>query len=319
MRTRTALIVGAGIGGLASGLALRRAGWRIQVFERAATPRELGFALGLAPNALAALRELGLDGVMQSEGASTTAGEIQQPGGRVLNRFEVAFGGPAVVALRPALHGALLAAVGDEALVLGREAVDRRRADWRRWHRLGDQEAPAAQRSTAPAERPLRNSGRRVRRRTPPGGPLGRVLPRRWRRGRDGSREPGRGLLLFDRDPIDDWGRGPVTLLEDAAHPMLPHAGQGAAQALEDAVALGLVLTPEGDIPAALRRYERVRSARSRSFVLLSRRISRVTTTHSPVVRWVRDTAIRLIPDRLVVAGATFAARSRDPHRLLRS
>ena len=50
---RTALIVGAGIGGLAAGIALRRAGWRARVFERAAAPRELGFALNLAPNAVA--------------------------------------------------------------------------------------------------------------------------------------------------------------------------------------------------------------------------------------------------------------------------
>src|SRR5262249_13101092 len=44
---------------------------------------------------------------------------------------------------------------------------------------------------------------------------------------------------LSDRDPMRVWGKGCVTLLGDAAHPMLPHAGQGAAQALEDAVTLG--------------------------------------------------------------------------------
>lgn len=49
--TRDALIVGAGIGGFAMGLALRRAGWRVRIFERTATPREPGFALSLAPNA----------------------------------------------------------------------------------------------------------------------------------------------------------------------------------------------------------------------------------------------------------------------------
>ena len=47
---------------------------------------------------------------------------------------------------------------------------------------------------------------------------------------------------LLAREPLDRWGAGPVTLLGDAAHPMLPHTGQGAAQALEDAVALGRVL-----------------------------------------------------------------------------
>lgn len=41
---------------------------------------------------------------------------------------------------------------------------------------------------------------------------------------------------LFDRDPLPFWGRGVVTLLRDAAHPLLPHTGQGAAQAIVDAV-----------------------------------------------------------------------------------
>jgi 2-polyprenyl-6-methoxyphenol hydroxylase-like FAD-dependent oxidoreductase len=44
---------------------------------------------------------------------------------------------------------------------------------------------------------------------------------------------------LFTRAPLASWGRGRMTLLGDAAHPVLPHTGQGAAQALEDAVALG--------------------------------------------------------------------------------
>ena len=65
MSVRTALIVGAGIGGLAAGVALQRAGWWAG-FERSWNSRELGFALMLAPNALAALRELGLaEAVMQ--------------------------------------------------------------------------------------------------------------------------------------------------------------------------------------------------------------------------------------------------------------
>ena len=55
-----ALIIGAGIGGLAAGVALRQAGWHVQIHERASEPRELGFAGGLAPTAIAALGELGV-------------------------------------------------------------------------------------------------------------------------------------------------------------------------------------------------------------------------------------------------------------------
>ena len=56
-------------------------------------------------------------------------------------------------------------------------------------------------------------------------------------------------------------GCGPVTLLGDAAHPVLPQTGQGAAQALEDAVALGEALAGPSPGSAALREYERVRAA----------------------------------------------------------
>ena len=59
---RERLIVGAGIGGLSAGIALRRAGWDVRIFERSASLRELGFGVGLAPNAMAALADLGVAG-----------------------------------------------------------------------------------------------------------------------------------------------------------------------------------------------------------------------------------------------------------------
>ena len=64
---------------------------------------------------------------------------------------------------------------------------------------------------------------------------------------------------LVDRDPIPFWGKGVVTLLGDAAHPVLPHTGQGAAQAIVDAVTLGKTLGGDADVERALRSYERER------------------------------------------------------------
>jgi salicylate hydroxylase len=68
---------------------------------------------------------------------------------------------------------------------------------------------------------------------------------------------------LRDRAPLDRWSTARVTLLGDAAHPMLPHHGQGANQAIEDAAALALCLgqAPRGAhwSERALRRYELVR------------------------------------------------------------
>src|SRR6476660_6288000 len=117
-----ALIIGAGIGGLAAGIALRRRGWEICIHERAANPRELGFGLLLAPNAITALRELGVAEVVTRGAIPTGAVEIRRMNGEVLRRFDAQLGGPAVVALRRDLHGALLNAVGENAIKLGSEA-----------------------------------------------------------------------------------------------------------------------------------------------------------------------------------------------------
>ena len=123
---RSALIVGAGIGGLAAGLALRQAGWHIRIFERAASPRELGFGLALAPNAIAALRELGVADVVLARSFEPRRGELRRLDGTLVRRAELpsaALGGPLVIALRPALHGALLEAVGMDAITLGAAAT----------------------------------------------------------------------------------------------------------------------------------------------------------------------------------------------------
>src|SRR5437867_3232833 len=124
--TRTAMIVGAGIGGLSSALALRQAGWHVRVFERAASPRELGFGLALAPNAIAALRELGVADAVLARSFEPRRAELRRLDGTVVKRAALppdVLGGPMVVALRPALHGALLDAVGPDPLILGRPAA----------------------------------------------------------------------------------------------------------------------------------------------------------------------------------------------------
>ena len=70
---------------------------------------------------------------------------------------------------------------------------------------------------------------------------------------------------LFDRKPLRTWVNGRLTLLGDAAHPMLPHLGQGVNQAIEDGVALGVLLEGRGsgDVPAMLQAYESLRKPRA--------------------------------------------------------
>ena len=70
---------------------------------------------------------------------------------------------------------------------------------------------------------------------------------------------------LYDREPLAEWTSGRLALLGDAAHPMLPHLGQGANQSIEDAFALAAVLkdATAADVPGALRRYAQVRRRRT--------------------------------------------------------
>jgi salicylate hydroxylase len=77
---------------------------------------------------------------------------------------------------------------------------------------------------------------------------------------------------LYDRDPLESWSKGRVTLLGDAAHAMLPHIGQGACMAIEDGYALADLLSQHPDnLAEALRQYEQLRLPRTRRAVLEAR------------------------------------------------
>jgi 2-polyprenyl-6-methoxyphenol hydroxylase-like FAD-dependent oxidoreductase len=76
---------------------------------------------------------------------------------------------------------------------------------------------------------------------------------------------------MVDRDPIDRWTFGRVTLMGDAAHPMYPRGGNGGAQAILDAEVLGRLLDETGDPVAALNAYEDERRDVTRDIVLTNR------------------------------------------------
>ena len=69
---------------------------------------------------------------------------------------------------------------------------------------------------------------------------------------------------LYDREPLPTWAKGRLALLGDAAHPMLPHLGQGANQSIEDGMALSTILAgvSTAGVPASLQAYERLRRER---------------------------------------------------------
>jgi salicylate hydroxylase len=102
---------------------------------------------------------------------------------------------------------------------------------------------------------------------------------------------------LYDRPPLARWGNGRMTLLGDAAHPMLPFLAQGAAMAIEDAAVLAAALAATPDDPAAgLRRYEAARVPRTRRLQRAARRSDRVYHLGPPAAT-LRDLAMRMMGD----------------------
>ncbi|MGD0700359.1 MAG: FAD-dependent monooxygenase [Trebonia sp.] len=100
---------------------------------------------------------------------------------------------------------------------------------------------------------------------------------------------------LYDRDPIPAWTRGRVSLLGDAAHPMLPYLGQGACQAIEDGAVLATALSAPGadiDPVQALDRYERTRRPRASRVVLTARERGLSNHLASPLAALRRDLVI---------------------------
>lgn len=90
---------------------------------------------------------------------------------------------------------------------------------------------------------------------------------------------------LFDRNVRERWSEGAVTLLGDAAHPMLPFLGQGAGMVIEDCVVLARALSESGALPEALRRYEAARRDRTGYAMLKSRQHARYYNSHPDEAR----------------------------------
>ncbi|MYU24150.1 FAD-dependent monooxygenase [Streptomyces sp. SID8352] len=100
-----------------------------------------------------------------------------------------------------------------------------------------------------------------------------------------------------DRAFLRRWGSGPVTLLGDAAHPMLTSLGQGSGMAIEDAAVLARRLRGATDVPEALRAYEDERRDRTRAMVASSRSVSDFEQSEN-LRRPLRDAYFRFMPDR---------------------
>lgn len=122
------LIIGAGIGGLTAAIAMRRAGIDATVFEQAPELREVGAGISLWPNAIKALRRLGVGGEVETVGCAVASADTRNHHGDVLHSSPVDqltghFGAPLVMVHRAALHAALVSALDRDTIRLDSQCV----------------------------------------------------------------------------------------------------------------------------------------------------------------------------------------------------
>jgi salicylate hydroxylase len=112
-----------------------------------------------------------------------------------------------------------------------------------------------------------------------------------------------RTWALYHLAPMPAWTDGRITLMGDAAHPMLPHLAQGGVLALEDAIVLADCLSAHpGDEAAAFRAYEAQRRNRASRVQAMSRLNGRIYHLGLPFA-WARNAALRILPGERLMAG----------------
>lgn len=346
-----AAVVGAGIGGLATALALRRVGVEPLVIERVAQIREAGAGLSLWPNAMNALRELGVEDRVRAAASRIDRNVSRSLSGRPIVTTELsdpsrAAGADCVCVHRATLQQILLEELPSSMVRTGARCVDFDDAaaileDGERIEsdflvaadginsaireRLHGPEAPRYAGYTCwrgicdghgilPDGTALLVVGQGsqfglwpcgegqyywfLTKNAPPGTKQTKAdvvaLCRRWAAPIPevvGS-TPEDAILqndILDRPPLRWWGRGCVTLLGDAAHATTPNLGQGACQAIEDAVVLADCIQRIHPVEAALREYERLRIPRTTMVVRNSWQSGRMLQLDQPILEALRN------------------------------
>jgi 2-polyprenyl-6-methoxyphenol hydroxylase-like FAD-dependent oxidoreductase len=258
--TRVA-IIGGGIGGLTAANALARAGIEVAVYEAAAELKEIGAGVALHPNAMKVLRAIGVEGNVRAVAGQAPWQVMRNwKTGRVIGKTSreqqaASFGITGATVHRADLLDVLAGALPAGLVTLGKRCTGVR----------PDGDLAVARFAGYRHESWIAECSRREVTERYAG--WHESLVRLF-----AASETWYKWALYDRDPIPRWTRGRVTVLGDAAHPMLPYLGQGACQAIEDDAVLATALSAEASDPVTgLARYERTRRPRASRVVLAAR------------------------------------------------
>lgn len=101
---------------------------------------------------------------------------------------------------------------------------------------------------------------------------------------------------IIDLPPLSQFAFGRVVLIGDAAHATTPNMGQGACQAIEDALVISKCIGGKGEVKASLKKFEHQRLKRTRKITETSWRIGKIAQLQNPILCKIRDTALRLLP-----------------------
>ncbi len=109
---------------------------------------------------------------------------------------------------------------------------------------------------------------------------------------------------ILDLPALPTWHRGRVVLLGDAAHATTPNLGQGACQAIEDGYVLAQQLAASADVTRAFVAYTRLRKPKADWVVRTARRLGGIVHVRNPLLRGLRNAALRAMPANMATKQA---------------